>query len=302
MQKNKIIIDTDPGVDDALAIAFAIKATLQIDGICTVYGNSTVTNSSKNTLSILELVNSNIPVYEGTNKPIKGKNKLANSHGNNGLGGFYLQTNKKLNNKSALEYYQSVLSNSNKVTVVAIGPTTNIGELLIKSPKLVNKIEKIVIMGGVFNEPGNISPFAEFNVFNDPYSLELVLQSDIKEKILIPANVCRKVLFSKMVFDEIKNKKVSKGLKQITDLYINYYAKDSQYGGFEGGVMYDLLNIAYLIKPDLFTLKKERVIVETKELEKLGLTSIVSGKPNCLVINNVDSESLTKLYLEVMNK
>jgi purine nucleosidase len=302
MQKNIIIIDTDPGVDDALAIAFALKAQLPIDGICTVYGNSTVQNSTINTLSILELMNKSIPTYEGANKPLQGTNKLAQSHGNNGLGSYYLKSDKRPYKKSALEYYQSVLKNlNNKVTIIAIGPTTNIGQLIQQSPELINNIEKIIIMGGVVNEPGNISPCAEFNVFNDPYSLDLILKSNIPEKIIIPANVCRKVMFTKAVFDQINNQKVSKGLKEIANLYINYYAKDSQYGGFKGGVMYDLLTITWLIKPNLFKQKRECLIVETKNKEKYGLTSVISGKPNCSLITDVRSKELEKLYIEIMN-
>ena len=90
--QKEIIIDTDPGVDDALAIAFAIKAGLPIESINTVYGNSTVDNCTTNALAILELARGNVPVYRGADKPMKGKNRLAQSHGDNGLGGFRMET------------------------------------------------------------------------------------------------------------------------------------------------------------------------------------------------------------------
>lgn len=304
MQNKKIIIDTDPGVDDALAIAFAIKASLPIDAFTTVYGNSTVDNSTTNILSILELTDSNIPVYRGANKPLKGKNKLAQSHGDNGLGGFSLTTNKKVSKLPALKYYQKIFSDSEdkSITIVAIGPTTNLGELIKQSPELFNKLEKIIIMGGVFNEEGNVTPYAEFNVYNDPYSLDLILKSNLPEIIIIPANICRQVTFTKDTFNKIGNPKLSKGLTEISRMFIDYYSNDPQYGGFKGGVMYDLLTISLLVNPNLFTLKKERVAVETKDKERFGLTKIVKGEPNCKVVAKVKVDELKDLYIKVMNK
>lgn len=304
MKKNKIIIDTDPGVDDALAIAFAIKAKLPIEAICTVYGNSTIKNSTINAQSILEMINTDIPIYQGADKPIRGQSKLAQSHGDNGLGGFYLKSNKKVSEKSTLEFYRYILSKSNteSVTIVAIGPTTNIGQLINKYPELIDKIDKIIIMGGVFGEDGNISQYAEFNVYNDPYSLELILKSKIKEIIIIPANICRKVIFTKELFNRIDNPKLSSSLNKISEMYINYYSDNSEYGKFKGGVMYDLLTIALLIKPNLFNSKKKKVIVETKNKKKFGMTEIVKGSSNCKIITNVKVDKLKELYIKVMNK
>jgi len=304
MKKNKIIIDTDPGVDDALAIAFAVKAKLTIKAICTVYGNSTIKNSTINAQSILEMINTDIPIYQGAGMPMRGQGKLAQSHGDNGLGGFYLKSNKKISKKSSLEYYRSILSESNaeSITIVAIGPTTNIGQLIYKYPELIDKIDKIVIMGGVFGENGNISQYAEFNVYNDPYSLELILKSKIKEIIIIPANICRRVIFTKELFNSIDNPKLSSNLSKISEMYINYYSDNSEYGGFKGGVMYDLLTIALLINPNSFSVKKEKVIVETKNKNKFGMTEIVKGTSNCKVITDVKADELKELYIKVMNK
>ncbi|MDH5533729.1 MAG: nucleoside hydrolase [Candidatus Pacebacteria bacterium] len=304
MQNKKIIIDTDPGVDDALAISFAIKASLPIEAITTVYGNSTVSNCTTNALSILELTGSNIPVYSGVDKPLKGKSELANSHGDNGLGGFNLKTNKKISKLSALEYYQEILNNSEdkSITIIAIGPTTNIGQLIKESPKLFNKVDRIIIMGGVFCEEGNVTPYAEFNVYNDPYSLDLILKSNLPEIIIIPANICRQVTFTKDIFNKINNPKLSKGLAKISKMFIDYYSNDPQYGGFKGGVMYDLLTTVLLVNPKLFTLEKRKITVETKDKEKFGLTRIVKGVPNCKVVTEVKVEELKKLYIKIMNK
>lgn len=304
MSKEQIIIDTDPGVDDALAIAFGIKAKLPIKAISTVYGNSTVENCSANALTILELADGNIPVYQGATKPMEGKNRLAESHGDNGLGGFSVENDRKISEQTSLEYYQEVLERSEygEVTIVAIGPTTNIGQLIKKSPEFFKKTGKIIVMGGVFGEKGNVTPYAEFNVYNDPHALKVLLESEHPQIIIVPANICRQVTFTQEIFDKITNPELAAGLTKISQVYIDYYTKDSEYAGFEGGVMYDLLAVALLVDPNLFVLEKVRVNVETVDSVKYGLTQIVQGDPNCEVISSVNAEKLKELYVSVMNQ
>jgi len=303
MSKFKIIIDTDPGVDDALAIVFAIKALLPIEAICTVYGNSTVQNSTINSLSVLELADEDIPIYTGASQPIKGKNQLAQSHGDNGLGGFSIETTKTAASSTSFEYYQETLNNSDNgaITIVAIGPTTNIGQLIQQSPGLIKKAGRIIIMGGVFGEKGNVTPYAEFNVYNDPHSLKLILESGHPEIIIVPADICRKVTFTQDIFDHIDNPNLSEGLVKISQVYIDYYSNNSEYGGFEGGVMYDLLAIALLVDQSLFTLAEANIIVETEDEERFGLTESVPGVPNCQIVTQVNSNKLKELYIKTMN-
>jgi inosine-uridine nucleoside N-ribohydrolase len=302
--KEKIIIDTDPGVDDALAIAFGIKARLPIESICTVYGNSTLENCSSNALTILEIVGSDVPVYRGADKPLKGINRLAQSHGDNGLGGFSIETTKKISEVLAIDHYQDILARSEKdeVSIIAIGPTTNLGLLMEKSPELLEKAKKIIVMGGVFGEKGNVTLYAEFNVFNDPYALDSLLRLGKSKIIIVPANICRKVTFNNDVFNQIKNPELAAGLSKISQIYIDYYSKDKEFGGFDGGVMYDLLAVALEVDSTLFTFEKVKINVETKDSDKFGLTEIIPGEPNCEVVTDVDVEELKKLYISVMNR
>lgn len=302
--KERVIIDTDPGVDDALAIAFGIKARIPIESICTVYGNSTLENCSSNALTILELVKCDIPVFRGADKPIRGSSRLAQSHGDNGLGGFSIETAKKTSNVLAVDHYQDILSKSScgEVSVIAIGPTTNLGLLVVKSPELIKKAKKIVIMGGVFGEKGNVTPYAEFNVFNDPYSLDSLLKLSKNKVTIVPANVCRKVTFNNEVFNQITNPDLASGLVKISQIYIDYYTKDKDFGGFDGGVMYDLLAVALEVDSSIFETQKLRVKVETEKSDMFGLTEIIPGEFNCEVVTNVDVEKLKKLYISVMNR
>lgn len=299
-----IIIDTDPGVDDALALSLAVSSNLNIAGITTVYGNSTLVNSTRNVLTILQILRKNIPVYQGAFKPLYGNGIKAASHGDNGLGGFRLKNLKnKVEKQNAIDMLITLLEKKppKSVEIICIGPVTNIALASILRPDLVQKIKRIIILGGVFSEKGNISPYAEFNTFNDPFALENIL--NIKcDKILIPINICRKIIISKDDFSNIKNKNLRNTFKIITNIYISYYTSNIKYGGFKGGVMYDILAIVYLINPALFTTTPKYVQVELYG-KRAGKTSCSnSQKPNCLVVKQANGEKIKNLFFNYLNK
>jgi len=295
----QIIIDTDPGVDDALAIFLAISSKLNIIGFTTTYGNSNIENTTKNTLSILQILNSKIPVYQGAEQPLIGKPIYAKSHGQNGLGEFSLKNLKrKTENITAVQFFiNSLEKNKNKeINIICLGPTTNLALLKIIRPDLISKINQIIILGGVFGESGNITSKAEFNVYNDPKALDIILSLDTK-KILIPINICRKVMFDLDDFNQIKNKNLSNKLKKITKGFIDYYKNDPVYGKFKGGVMYDLLTIAYLINPRLFKTENKFILVNQN-----GQTVIKSKNiNNCQLITKVNSLGVKKLFIKSIN-
>jgi inosine-uridine nucleoside N-ribohydrolase len=301
---NQVIIDTDPGVDDALAIMMACKSKLSVAGLTTVYGNSTISNTTRNALLILQLLDSDIPVYKGAASPLKCDGLLAMSHGTNGLGSYDKSIiNRKIKGK-AMDFFKEYLGNSKEksVDIIAIGPVTNIAELGEKYPSLIRKIRKILVLAGVFDEPGNVSPYAEFNVYNDPYALEVVLGFDC-EKVLIPANVCRKVIFTLEDFDKIANKKLQNSIQTIAELYVNYYKKDKRYGGFKGGVMYDLLPVCYALDPTIFKVKESYVHVTPEDRLERGMTNIKVGKnPNCKLVFDADAEKIKNLFFQLINQ
>lgn len=204
---------------------------------------------------------------------------------------------------SAIEFMIHTLESAQKgeVTIVAMGPTTNVSLLYSMRPDLVAKIDQLVIMGGVFDAPGNVSPVAEFNVMNDPYALANILQANCK-KVIIPANVCRTVLFKKSDFDAIKSEQLRHSLNKIIDAYIGYYTSDRKHAGFEGGVMYDVLTIAYLLNPSLFSLQKADVFVETRAGETFGQTVKTPQKSqNTCVVESTDAEKLKNLFFSTVN-
>lgn len=299
-----IILDTDPGVDDALAITLACFSRIRILGITTVYGNATVFDSTRNALTILQILNKNIPVFEGAQVPLLGQNKNATAHGENGLGGFFLSgLRRKKSKMDAISFLIDQLTKrkNKSITIIAIGPCTNVALLAVLRPDLVKKIKELIILGGVFFEKGNISPFAEFNAFNDPYSFQKLLTFNCR-KIVIPINICRKVFFTREDFDKIKNKKIKNIFNKISEIYIQYYTSNNPFGSFKGGVMYDLLAIAYLLKPFLFNRKEMIVKIETRSVIKYGKTFISrKGIKNCEVITNVDGQQVKKIFFDTIN-
>lgn len=297
-----LIIDTDPGVDDALALMFACKSNLNILGISTVFGNSTILDSTRNALTILSLLKKRILVYEGRSMPIRGKGKRASSHGDNGLGGFSLSSHRRKSKRSAITYMKDVLTiESNKsVDLLCIGPASNVAELFIRYPRLTKKINRLIILGGVVNERGNITKYAEFNVFNDPYAFSKILEIPVK-KILIPINICRKVTFTRNDFRQVRNMGLRSSINKITDIYIRYYTSGNEYGTFKGGVMYDVLTVAYLLKPSLFKTNTAFIDVCTTG-KKAGMTTLKKGANNCLLATDVDAKGLKSFFFKTINR
>jgi len=298
----KIIIDTDPGIDDSIAIAEACYSNLNILGITTVFGNSTVKNSTRNALTILQLLDKNIPVYAGSNKSLFGKTIRAKSQGDNGLGGFRLNNLKYQKQKIEASKFiiNQLETNKNKsIDIVAIGPLTNLAIVNKKRPDLLCRVNQLIILAGVFFEKGNISQYAEFNAYNDPFALSEVLNINCG-KILIPINICRKVVMRLDDFKKIQNKKIKDSFTKISKLYIKYYENNKKYGGFNGGVMYDLLAISFLIRPNLFKLKKANIEVMTNK-KKYGQTVIKNKKKNCLLVTDVNARGVLSLFFRLIN-
>lgn len=298
----QLIIDTDPGVDDAIAIALACKADLDILGLTTVYGNAEIDDTTRNAATILTIMKKNIPIFKGSAKPLVGDGRLSTVHGDNGFGGFTLkELTVKESKESAQEFLIETLSKNNSIDICALGPTTNIAELAKKSPEVIRNINNLVILGGAVFEKGNVTPFAEFNVYNDPHSLDACLRFLCK-KILIPAEVCRKVTFTLEDFNSILNKETRETFKQIAEIYIRFYTSKDKFAGFSGGVMYDLLTIAYILNPSLFIVKEANIEVETNPGRYYGMTRFKKDiKPNCLLAIDVDATKVKDLFFETMN-
>lgn len=295
MNFNPIIIDTDPGIDDALAIFLANKLKMNVLGYTTVFGNAAVKYTTLNAAYISDVIDSE-KVYMGESAPLLGEPRFASSHGENGFGKIIYTDNDKLGDLSAIEFYKSKLLNS-KLTIVALGPLTNLARFVTLYPNLIQNIEKIVIMGGVINAKGNITQYAEFNFYNDPLAAKQVLDLDVP-KVLIPADICRKIYMSNEDFKLIESNLDVQSSKVLAD-YIDYYLNNSL-GNPKGGVLYDVLTILYLYSPEDFktSLAHVDIVIDT---DRKGMSILNKNSSdnfyNCQLVTDLNISKLKRIFM-----
>lgn len=301
MRKN-IIIDTDPGHDDILAIMLLVKSNLfKIRGITTVAGNSDIQNVTNNARFVIELLEKDIPLYSGSRKPLKRKLVKAVVHGKNGLAGIKEIKKESLNNLAVEKIIEIVRNNPNKISLVVLGPETNIAKAFLKDKELPNLIKEIIVMGGAFNVPGNKSRVAEFNIFVDPEAAEIVFNSKVK-KVIVPLDVCNDIYFKLNDFNKLKGTKLYKPLSSMMKEFLKGIAKDE---GVERILVYDALAAYYLINPKAFLLEKADVRIETKGKFTSGMTVIEARKQakkdfNVNVVKKIDRKKFVKDFIDIL--
>ena len=196
MNKRKIILDCDPGHDDAVAIILAAKnPNLELLGITVVAGNQTLENTQRNALHLVQHLDLNLPVYAGCGQPmVRDKVIAGDIHGETGLDGpVFEELNREIEADHAVNYIIKTLMNSpEKVTVVTTGPMTNLGMALRMEPKIVDKIQEIVFMGGSYAN-GNVTPAAEFNILADAEAAHVCISSGLPIT-MVGLDVTRKAL------------------------------------------------------------------------------------------------------------
>ncbi len=306
-----ILIDADPGHDDAIAIMFAAASTeLNILGITCVAGNSTLDNTVINALKVCTFINrKDIKIYSGSDKPLINDLVTASHvHGKSGLEyngeEILIPDNYKKQKMSAVDFIIETCSNNDEITLCPTGPLTNIAKALIKKPEISKNIEKIVFMGGAAMTLGNITPSAEFNIFVDPHAANVVLNSNIKI-IMMGLDVTHKVLVDESIVNDFTliGNKSSILFKDLMEFYSRFHKK--KYNTLSSP-LHDPCVIGYLIKPELFSGKLCNVIVEEESKITMGKTvvdwlDVTERNKNCLVINEVNSEGFFKLLREKLS-
>ena len=279
MTKTKIIIDCDPGQDDAvmLMMAFARRDVFDIAAICTVAGNVGVKKTTRNALIMCETTGTlDIPIYEGCARPLARELfTAAEVHGEEGMNGVKIyEPDLKAQDESAVSYLIRTLSaaRSGEYTLVITGPMTNIAAALIQNPDIKDGIAEIVLMGGALTLGGNVTPSAEFNIFVDPHAADIVYKSGIKT-VSIGLDVTHSVLASKARLAHIKSigNKVAEAAADILGPYSFF---DSEKYGSDGGPLHDPCTIAYLLDRSLFKTKFCNIEVECNSELTIGHTAV----------------------------
>jgi purine nucleosidase len=272
----KIIIDTDPGQDDAVAILLALASPeLEVLALVAVAGNVRVTQNAYNALQILEVAGRpDVPVYLGCERPMRHPLITAEYvHGATGLDGPTLPAPQIQPQRShGVDYIIETLlaHDPGTITLCCLGPLTNIGMAMVKEPAIVSRIAEIVLMGGGCFEGGNVTPAAEFNIYVDPEAADLVFRSGVPIT-QVPLDVSHSMLTTQPRVDAFRALGNRSGV--VTAEMLEFFERfDEQKYGWEGGPLHDPCVIAYLLKPDLFHGRHINVVIETQSELTRGMT------------------------------
>jgi purine nucleosidase len=304
----KIIIDTDPGQDDAVAILLAAASPeeLTIEAIVAVAGNVGLAQNAKNALKVVELSGrTGIPVYAGCSRPIRRHLVTAEHvHGETGLDGPDLPEPKiKLQPQHGVDFLVDKLraAPAGEITLCTLGPLTNVAMALIKAPDIAPRIRQIVMMAGGYFEAGNITPAAEFNVYVDPEAADIVLRSGVPI-VMIPLDVTHGVLSTRKRLDAIAAIGNKAGAAVNAMLSFSEAFDQNKYAR-EGAPLHDPCVIAYLLKPELFKGREINVTIETASELTIGMTVAdywrVTDRPrNVLYLREADAAGFYALLTE----
>ena len=306
MTPKRIIIDTDPGVDDALTFLLASASPeIQLEALTITQGNVTVEKGTRNALAVLELLGAeHIPVAKGCSLPMVGP-LLASDlvHGGSGLGEANLpEPTIKPVSQHAIDYLiERFLAEPGEISLFAIGPLTNVALAIRKEPRFAEAVKEMVIMGGAIREGGNITPQAEFNVYCDPHAAHVVLHSGIPIT-LIPLDVTHKcILYAEQIKQLNKREtSISRFVADATATYINFTREKTGVGGC---ALHDPLTLATIIAPELLTLEEHYVDVDISTGPSMGSTFAdffhSTGKPaNMKVALDVRGEEFVELFIQ----
>lgn len=312
MKKQKIIIDCDPGQDDAVMLLLALASPDELDilGITAVAGNVPLDLTERNVRIICELAGvTDIGVYAGCAKPIHRDLFTAeNVHGKTGIDGIDIfQPDLPLQKQHAVDFIIETLlaAEDDFITLVPTGPLTNIARAITRQADILPKIKEIVLMGGAMREGGNSTPCAEFNIYVDPDAAEIVLQCG-RPITIVPLDVTHQALVTRARIQQLRQLNSAAGVAIVGMLeFFNRF--DSEKYGSEGAPLHDPCTIAYLLKPDLFKGKLCNVEVETESPLTMGHTAVdfwaVTNRPkNVNWLYQMDADGFFALLADRLNR
>ena len=306
----KVIFDTDPGIDDALALLLlAVSPEIDLLGITVTHGNTSQEKCLRNALSLVELAGlSQIEVARGAEEPLVKELSVAEeTHGDGGLGYASLSPAAKAPSDTPAHDFiiEQVEKYPGEVTILAVGPMTNVALALLKRPQIASKIPSIISMGGAIHYPGNATPQAEYNVFCDPEAFDIVLRSGI-DFTLVPLDVTYKCIFTKSHLAKIdKARPVIKDfIADSTRFYMEFHVKHQS---IEGCAINDPLAAALLLDPTLVKCEDYFVRVDlmgptSKAKTIADYYGALNQRANAHVAMQVDVERFMTLFIERMNR
>lgn len=304
MNKRPIIIDTDPGIDDAVALAIALNSdALDVRLITTVAGNVSIEKVTKNLLKLLPFYGKKVPVAQGSSRPLlKAPIDASGVHGETGMGVFEFPEEDRsllIEDHAVVAMRNEIMQSKEKITIVPIGPLTNIALLIRQYPEVMDRIEEVVLMGGSVNR-GNMGVYSEFNIAYDPEAARIVFDSGMKI-VMVGMDVGLKALVYPE--DSAKIKEMNKVGGMFYELFSAYRG-----GSFKVGLkMYDTCAIAYLLKPEMFEVVEAYVGIETSGEFTSGATAVdlkgyIKKEPNAKVTLDIDEDIFKEWFMSALTQ
>lgn len=293
MTKRKIILDCDPGHDDAVAIMIAAaNPNIDLLGITVVAGNQTLDKTSVNALNVVQTLDIDVPVYIGCGQPmIRKKITAGDIHGVSGLDGpVFEKLTRKAEDKHAVNFIIDTIMNSDeKITMVTCGPMTNLGMAIRMEPRIVDNIEELVLMGGAYTL-GNMTPAAEFNILADADAAYVCFTSGLK-LTMVGLDVTRKAQCLPEIVDRMD--KIGNKASDLFVALMRFFNKTQhEVFGWAGGPLHDPITIAYLIDPTVITTKSMYTSIDIRSTESYGRT-------NCDYFNYTDKEHNSNVAIDI---
>ena len=301
--RKTILIDTDPGHDDAIAIMtlLAVPETINILGITTVAGNQTIDKVTTNALKIVELAKSSVPVASGSAGPlIRELQTGGDAHGSSGMDGPVLpQPTITPRTTAGVDFQKELIERcSERVTILALGPLTNIARLLQTYPQLTDRIEAIALMGGGIQR-GNITPVAEFNIYVDPEAADIVFRSGVPI-VMSGLDVTTQAQIYPTQWNALRS---GGAASRCTAELLDFYHSFSRKHGYRGSALHDACAAVWLLEPHVFATREYHIAIETKGELTRGMTvadtrRIPAQPPNAKVLVGLQRDAFIALIIE----
>jgi inosine-uridine nucleoside N-ribohydrolase len=271
MTRPAIVLDCDPGHDDAVAILVASKYA-DLVGLTTVCGNSSLDNTTRNALAVLELAGIDVEVHRGAAAPLVAEFRdAAHIHGESGFGGVVPTTTREPASDDASGYLLDVTRARDDIELVAVGPLTNVALAIRRDPGFVGRLAGLTIMGGGAGM-GNVTAAAEFNIWCDPEAAAVVFESGVNVRV-VPLNLTTRVLIDAGHIAQIRSAATTTS-SFIADLLDFYTARQREHGSDKGGAVHDACAVLAVTHPELFDLVERRVDIELAGVHTRGMTVV----------------------------
>ena len=312
MTKRPIIIDCDPGQDDAICLLLAMSSPDELDilGVTTVAGNVPLALTERNARQVRDIAGRrDVPVYAGCSKPmVRDLITAEHVHGKTGIDGIdIVEPKQPLEKQHAVDFIVDTLSgaDNDSITLVPMGPLTNIGQAFTKDPSILRNVEQIILMGGAMREGGNISPSAEFNILVDPHAADIVFRCG-RPITVMGLDVTHQVLATPERRDRIRA--IDNEAARATAGMLDYFNRhDTVKYGSMGAPLHDPCTIAFLLKPDLFEGEFCNISIETESELTMGNTAVdfwqVTERPkNATWMHTVDADGFYELLIARLSR